>query len=115
MNDSESTTVISIAEFSTVPAGRVLEDGDYNGTTFRETVLVPALKNNPHGKVKVVFDGVVGFGSSFLDEAFGGLVSKEHMEEKFLDEHLLLYTGEERLKDFVKMAKIYIEEASQRN
>lgn len=111
MNNTASTAVISIAkDFSRVPAGRYLEDGDFSGTKFRQDLLAPALRNHEH--VKVVFDGVAGLGSSFLEEAFGGLVRVEHMNKKFLDEHLLLYTEEEELEDFVAMAKFYIEEAS---
>ena len=67
------TKRIAIAEaFSPYPAGRYLEDGKYNGTAFRREHLVPALRE--FDIVDVVFDGVAGFGSSFLEEAFGGLV-----------------------------------------
>jgi len=66
---------ITIAEdYSDTPLGRFPEDGDFNGTRFREEFLCPALRREE--KVVVVIDGVEGYGSSFLEEAFGGLVRK---------------------------------------
>jgi len=68
-----SQKMISIAhEYSETPAGRYREDGPFSGQRFREELLVPALQQNE--AVEVNLDGVVGFGSSFLEEAFGGLV-----------------------------------------
>ena len=37
-----------------------------------EKKLIPALQES--GSVKIVLDGTMGYGSSFLEEAFGGLV-----------------------------------------
>lgn len=68
-----TTKLISIAnDFSPFPAGRYRTDGPYPGEAFREDLLVPALKT--FGEVTVDLDGTNGFGSSFLEEAFGGLV-----------------------------------------
>ena len=104
---------ISIAnDFSAYPAGRYPADGEYNGTTFREEVLLPALTDD--ARVEVTFDDVAGFGSSFLDEAFGGLIRDEGITKEFLDSHLLLTTTEPELEDFVKLAQRYIDEASSR-
>lgn len=111
MTDIESETVINIAkQFSPFPAGRVREDGKYSGMRFREEILTPALRK--YKRVKVVFDGVAGLGSSFLEEAFGGLVRLESMDKEFLDMHLQIYTSEEELKDFVRMANYHIENAT---
>jgi hypothetical protein len=102
---------ISIAkDFSEYPAGRYRDDGEYNGTTFREKSLVPVLRDDK--QVEVIFDGVAGFGSSFLEEAFGGLIRDAGMTKEFLDTHLLLTTTEPELEDFVKLAQRYIDEAS---
>lgn len=63
--------MISIArDFTDTPGGR--NKGDYTGLVFRENFLLPALKE--HDQVVVDLSDVVGFGSSFLEEAFGGLV-----------------------------------------
>jgi len=59
-------------QFSRVPAGRYLADGPHSGEGFRQNFLVPALENAD--TVEIMLDGVRGYGSSFLEEAFGGLV-----------------------------------------
>ena len=66
-------TTISVArDFSPNPAGRFPSDGQFNGERFRNEFLIPALKTDE--PVTIDFDGTEGYGSSFLDEAFGGLV-----------------------------------------
>lgn len=68
--------VISIADqFSQFPAGRFKTDGPHAGEICRRKLLVPALKAGEH--VIVEMDGTMGYGSSFLEEAFGGLVREE--------------------------------------
>lgn len=65
--------MIKVAEqFSRFPAGRFITDGPYSGELFRRKFLEPALKAS--GDVIVDLDGARGYGSSFLEEAFGGLV-----------------------------------------
>lgn len=67
------TMKISIAkQFSEAPAGRHAKDGPYSGERFREEFLAPALEQNE--VVEIDLDGALGYGSSFLEEAFGGLV-----------------------------------------
>lgn len=63
-------------DFSRYPAGRYLADGPYNGEKFREELLIPALSEaiSKGEKIKIELDGVRGYNSSFLEEAFGGLV-----------------------------------------
>ena len=67
--------IINIAaDFSKTPGGRYLTDGPASGEDFRERLLIPALKDNQ--TVIVELDGTRGYPSSFLEEAFGGLVRK---------------------------------------
>ena len=69
----ENETTINIAKnFSKYPGGRTPADGDYSGARFRDQWLVPALKK--YRTVIIEMDGTLGYGSSFLEEAFGGLV-----------------------------------------
>ena len=71
-------TTISVAkQFSRFPAGRYRTDGDFSGELFRDKLLVPALKSGD--QVVVELDGVAGYGSSFLEEAFGGAVRALHL------------------------------------
>jgi hypothetical protein len=70
----EKSKVINIGrDFSRYPAGRYVSDGPYSGEAFRDRFLVPALRDST-GKIVIEFDGARGYGSSFLEEAFGGLV-----------------------------------------
>jgi len=103
--------IISIARnFSKYPAGRYRTDGKASGEAFREDQLVPALRKGV--TVSVVFDGIAGCGSSFLDEAFGGLVRDAEMDKAFLDTHLKLLANDPGLKDFIHLTRRYIEKAA---
>lgn len=70
---------LSIArDFSDVPAGRYLADGDYSGQRFRDELLVPKLEKSTEKDPLIVdITDVEGYASSFLEEAFGGLVRKK--------------------------------------
>ncbi|MGO8154405.1 STAS-like domain-containing protein [Rhizobium leguminosarum] len=70
--------IINVAkEFSRVPGGRYYTDGPASGQEFREKFLVPAFEN--YDEVLIELDGTRGYPSSFLDEAFGGLVRTLHL------------------------------------
>lgn len=69
------TMVLHVAkDFARSPSGRYPTDGPNSGQRFRDELLFPALLND---RVEVVLDGVLTLGSSFLDEAFGGLVREK--------------------------------------
>lgn len=73
----DNCLMLNIAkEFSTHPAGRTEEDGPYNGTSFRENFLRPKVEEalRTGQNVCVSLAGLMSFGSSFFEEAFGGLV-----------------------------------------
>lgn len=64
---------INIAkDYSESPSGRHPVDGEYNGETFRDYLLIPALQEAD--RVCVEIDGPLGYPSSFSEEAFGGLI-----------------------------------------
>lgn len=111
---SPRTVTLSIAEqFSRYPVGRFHADSDYNGTRFREEFLVPELRKLSKSEcLEVSFDGLEGSGSSFLEEAFGGLSRVERIPASFLDAHLILSTTEEVLQDTVKLARGHIDSAA---
>ena len=69
----ETIEIRVAADFSRTPAGRYRTDGPWSGEAFREDHLAPALRGG-NQKVIVYLDDVEGYGSSFLEEAFGGLV-----------------------------------------
>lgn len=102
---------ISIAEdFSEYPAGRYEADGQFSGESFREKHLVPHLKEGK--SVEVNIDGVAGLGSSFLEEAFGGLIRVDGFTQDFLDEHLTITTQQhDEMSDFITLIWQYIRNA----
>jgi len=68
--------IISIAkQFSEFPVGRTPADTNVSGQAFREKFLVQRLHNGE--KLLIDLDDVEGFGSSFLDEAFAGLIRND--------------------------------------
>ena len=88
---------IHIAEdFSRVPAGRHRNDGPRSGEAFRQDHLAPALRKAD--KVIVYLDEVEGYGSSFLEEAFGGLVRVEGFAGEELRRSLILETDDGALE-----------------
>lgn len=66
------TKIVIATDFSRFPIGRYRRHGTESGEAFREDFLVPSLKSED--SVTVVLDGTSGYPSSFLEEAFGGLV-----------------------------------------
>lgn len=88
MNSPKIVTVAT--DFSRYPAGRFISDGRYSGERFREEYLRPALEKGE--KVIVYLDGVMGYGSSFLEEAFGGLI-RANLDRKLLIENLTIQSA----------------------
>ncbi|EGR2303306.1 DUF4325 domain-containing protein [Vibrio parahaemolyticus] len=66
--------IVIAKDFSEYPGPRYKSLGCFSAEEFMDELLLPALDKS--NVVTVIFDGVLGFGSSFLEEAFGGLVRK---------------------------------------
>lgn len=84
-------------DFSRYPAGRFPTDGKYNGETFRKKFIVDPLKNG--NKLEIELDDAVDYGSSFLEEAFGGLIRAEGFDYEFLKNSITLIAKDEILKE----------------
>jgi hypothetical protein len=65
-------TIRVATDFSRYPAGRYESDGPFSGERFRNDFLIPELAKGT--TLTIELDGARGYGSSFLEEAFGGLV-----------------------------------------
>lgn len=77
-------SVVNIGrQFSRFPAGRYAKDGPASGEEFREKVLRPLLDSGVE-KIRVELDDALGYGSSFLEEAFGGLVRVGYRPESLM-------------------------------
>ena len=89
--------LINIAkDFSDTPAGRDFSDGPNSGERFRDELLIPKLKNATKDHPLVVsIDGLEGYASSFLEEAFGGIIRKTNYTYSWLNEVLHIQAAPE--------------------
>lgn len=93
----ENNTIrISIArDFTSLPGPRYIREGTFSGEQFRTEKLLPAFEQAlvSKQKIEVLLDGTIGYGTSFLEESFGGLV-RELAKQRPLKEaiHLVLNT-----------------------
>lgn len=87
------TIEIDIAkDFSRKPFGRDELDGKYSGKRFREEHLIPAFQHSDDEHLKIYLDGVDrGFGSSFLEEAFAGLL-RQNIDYPTIVKRLIIET-----------------------
>lgn len=80
---------IYVKDFSMFPGPRYEKLGPDSGERFRDEVLLPAIQKDK--EIQVVLDGTFGYGSSFLEESFGGLVRSGIDKEviNYLRNHLI--------------------------
>ncbi|ATG01272.1 Uncharacterised protein [Lelliottia amnigena] len=103
-------------DFSKTPFGRFSTDGPNNGEKFRKEHLVSAFSTSDAEQVIVDFDGIsLVIGSSFFEEAFGGLVRLENMDKVNLLNRLVIKARtpiyEIQIRKFVKAATPQLKEA----
>lgn len=84
---------LRVREFTLYPGPRLIEDGEYSGEEFRDEYLLPKYREAVENKVclHVILEGTKGYASSFLEEAFGGLVRKGE-NKKELKKHLKVHS-----------------------
>lgn len=101
-------------DFNDDPSGRYYTDGAGSGEEFREEVLVPELRKlNAGQKIDIVIDDQVeGYGSSFLVEAFAGVIKYGYFEKKFLlDSVNIIYSDpdfafyKDKIEEYIEQAK----------
>lgn len=107
---------LSIADkFSRYPGPRYRKDGPFSGEQFRQEQLIPAIREaiQSNERLVVVLDGVAGYGSSFLEEAFGGLV-REGLTLDQLSKYLEVEAKTQRFQHHRLRAQTYMQEAAAR-
>jgi len=87
--------------FSPTPSGRYKADGPFSGEAFREKHLKKAVLKDDL-EILVNLDTAIGLGSSFLEEAFGGLIRKKYISREELLRRLVLVAQDEAIIDEIK-------------
>lgn len=108
-------STLSIAnEFSKYPAGRYPSDGPNSGERFREEFLMPQLLSALRlgEQVEIVFDGIAGLPSSFLEESFGGVlrVDRSLNSTKMLSVLKFLY-ADPAFQRYEELIRMYVRNA----
>lgn len=114
MQTAAATTKITVAtDFSRFPGGRYARFGKFSGEAFRKELLAVALRRAIAEKSVVVvkLDGAMGYLSSFLEEAFGGLVRSEGFSHDEVARHLKVVAEDERFSIYEELARRYIQDA----
>ena len=91
-------------DFSPYPGSRKEEASLFSGEAFRNECLLPAL--DIAKRVTVELDGTQGYGSSWLEEAFGGVVRDGY------DPSVILLVSEDA--ELINEINDYIREAKER-
>ena len=84
-------------DFARAPGPRYTHEGHNSGQDFRKKILLPRLKDAMAKKeaLEVDLDGTAGYGTSFLEESFGGLIREDGFNLRDLRNWLKLTSNEE--------------------
>lgn len=98
-------------DFSKAPGPRYEAEGKHSGEEFRRDILHPKVLEALHSKVilTVDLDGTFGYGTSFLEEAFGGLIRVNNLALGDLFRILKFVSAEE--PDLIGEITAYMEQA----
>ncbi|KGO78681.1 hypothetical protein Q762_15035 [Flavobacterium cauense R2A-7] len=103
--------IVNVKEFSITPGSRYRDEGEkaHSGQEFREVFLEPLFedKDNDSSIIIVNLDGTIGYGTSWLEEVFGGLARKYGNDLVYSKIHLI--SNEEPyliddIKEYIKNA-----------
>lgn len=90
--------IVNVAkDFTRFPSGRYKRNGQTSGEAFREQFLELPIQNRE--KITIELDGTIGYGSSFLEEAFGGLVRSVQIRPDELNGLMTLVSDDVALLD----------------
>lgn len=112
------TTVNVAADFSPYLGGRYRADGPWSGEQFRDDVLLPKLEAAMQSNEILVvdLDGVAGVPSSFLEEAFGGLLRRRTAWRVADVERVLrLQAQDPELLPYVRLAREHMKRQEKRH
>ena len=100
-------------EFSPVPIGRHRSDSKKSGEAFRDDLLFPRVDKAIKEKDVLVidFEGMEGLSSSFLEEAFGGLVRVKGLPAETVIKTLKFIPMNSHFDPYIENVKAYIRDA----
>ncbi len=104
---------IRVAEHARSPGGRFKSDGPFSGEWFREEILSPALGQAIEAgePLAVELGGTSGYGSSFLEEAFGGLIRKRRFTPDQVGQWLRITSESPIYSPYRALAERYVQAA----
>lgn len=73
---SHSNLLLKVADFSLNPGPRYKTEGAFSAEEFREDFVLPKVREaiRTGAVLTIVIDGVHGYGTSFFEESFAGLI-----------------------------------------
>lgn len=101
--------ILNIAkDFTTAPGARIVTDGPFSGQEFYEKKLKDAFikSQSEEVKLKVILDGVEGYMSSFLNEAFS-LLGTEFGADNVWNNIIIV---SDEVPKYIKKVKEYVYE-----
>ena len=99
------------SEFTTAPGHRKISEGKFSGEQFRKEFLLPKVREASGKKCQLTvdLDGTSGYGTSFLEESFGGLIREDNLTLATLDSVFRFVSQEE--PDLLLEIREYLEDA----
>ncbi|WP_029285359.1 STAS-like domain-containing protein [Pedobacter sp. R20-19] len=99
-------------QFTRKPGPRKIEEGDNSGELYRKQLLILVKQAIDEDKKLIIdLDGVLGYGTSFLEEMFGGLIRNNHIPYEQLSKRLSFISYEEPF--LIDDINKYLQRASQ--
>jgi len=95
---SNASSILTVRDdFSFTPGPRYTGEGEFSGQEFRNAHLKPAVESAISNgyKLIVILDGTAGYGTSFLEEAFGGLIREDDISYDLIINSIEFITTEE--------------------
>lgn len=99
------------SDYAKSPGPRLIAEGKNSGEEFRKKILLPKLKEAIERSIRleIDLDGTAGYGTSFLEESFGGLIREDGFDlQKLRDVFIFKSVEEPGLLDEINE---YLEEA----
>lgn len=98
-------------DFSRTPGPRFRRLGRFSGEAFRAEIERALSTAAPNEVVEVWLDGTAGYGSSFLEEAFAGIVRHRLYSPEDLRRRLKIKAKTPLYETYAREARSYFEDA----